>query len=100
MNEKHMVTYLQAGLRPVSPRPEYVRDLRQRLMREKDAKASMSKPELVKFSLITVAGLLSGTVLLVFGFRAVMALLESRGVFQQIKEQMQQRRATRLNPVA
>ncbi len=83
---------LQATLLPVSPRPEFVKDLKHRLLSPAEADASIvsSKPKQNVF--VLAAGLLSGTVLIVLGVKAIIALLASLGLLQQVKSRMEQQK--------
>ncbi len=80
---------IQSAMIPVSPRAEYVRELKRRLLVENDLEIASPKPQGWLSFAWTAAGLLSGTLILVLGVRAVLNLLNSRGIFQQIKSQMQ-----------
>jgi hypothetical protein len=86
--------HLQKNLRSVAPRPEFERALKSRLMNKPAATIRKAKLETKQYLLLTGAGLLSGTILLVFGVRAVIRLLNALGLLQQMKPSMVQERAT------
>jgi hypothetical protein len=101
-NRREDFTVLEARIEsafvPVPPRAEYVRELKQRLLSENDIEIAVTKPGGRQSIIWTAAGLLSGTLILVLGVRAVITLLNSRGFIQQIKNQMQPKNAAPLNP--
>lgn len=65
---------LQQALRPVAPRHEFEEDLKKRLLSAPEASLAERKPGLMQYFLLTAAGLLSGSLLLIFGVRAVQYL--------------------------
>ncbi len=91
---------LGATLVPVKPRNDYVHELRRNLLKENELEFSEPKPAMVQKALLTAAGLLSGTLLLVLGVRGIIALLKPRGVIQQLRNSIQEKKAAPLNPVA
>ncbi len=97
---KALEARLRATLIPVSPRSEYVHELKRNLLKESELGFSEPRPGLLQKVLLPAAGLLSGALLLVLGVRGVIALLNSRGVIQQIKNGIQGKKAAPLNPVA
>ncbi len=98
---KVMENRLQAALQPVSPRPEFVKDLKRRLLSPSEADASIAANQPKQNIFMIAAGLLSGTVLIVLGVKAVIALLASLGLIQQVKRQMEQQKcAPPLTPAA
>jgi hypothetical protein len=62
---------LQKVYVPVQPRAEYRRELKTRLMRAPESSLAEQKPDLLQYTLLTAAGLLSGSILLIFGVKAV-----------------------------
>jgi hypothetical protein len=56
---------------PVQPRAEFRRELKTRLLREPESSLAEQKAGLLQYTLLTAAGLVSGTILLIFGVKAV-----------------------------
>lgn len=65
---------LQEVLQPVAPRPEFVQGLKHRLGNKPEVVALTPRSGFVQYAWWTTAGVLSGTLLLVFGIRAVQQL--------------------------
>jgi hypothetical protein len=65
---------LQMVYQPVAPRVEYRRELKVRLMGAPQAHLETPKPGMLQYTLLTAAGLVSGSLLLIFGVRAVQHL--------------------------
>jgi hypothetical protein len=89
-------TYLFEVLVPVTPQTEFVGSLRERLLVEPESILVQRKAGPVQGILLGSAGVLSGVILLVLGGRAIIALIRGKGYLQQLKNQMQQKRAQRL----
>jgi hypothetical protein len=85
-----MEAQLQAVLKPVVPRPEFVSDLKRRLTNKPEASVpiKIQEHDILQYGLLTAAGLLSGTLLLIFGVKAVVSLLNSLGVLQNLKPEI------------
>jgi hypothetical protein len=97
---KTLEEQLHTVLVPIEPRTEYVHELRRNLLKESELEFSEPKPALGQKVVLTVAGLLSGTLLLMLGVRGVIALLNSRGAIQQLKNGIQGEKTAPLNPAA
>ncbi len=96
-----MENRLQATLQPVSPRPEFVKDLKRRLLSPSPADASIANSKPRQNVFMIAAGLLSGTVLILLGVKAVIGLLASLGILQQVKRNIEQQECSApLTPAA
>lgn len=90
---------LRASLKPVEPRPDYVRSLKGRLLFPADApQLSKEEPALMHLILLIVASLLSGGFVLVVGIKGVAALLEAIGKWQQVRRPLKPEAAPPLHP--
>lgn len=89
--------YLEDKLLPVNPRSEFVRGLKYQLLNKSEPVIMLPGTGMVRNVMVVVAGLLSGTLILVFGSRAVIALLASLGIIQ-VKKRMETKCAPPLNP--
>jgi hypothetical protein len=65
---------LQKAFQPVVPRQAFKRELKNRLLNAPEASLAQAKHGLLQYVLLTTAGLLSGTLILIFGVRAVQHL--------------------------
>jgi hypothetical protein len=85
--------YLSGVLLPVTPRPNYVRDLGRRLANY-PAPMDLQEhtPNWVQYTLVIAAALASGTVLVVLGVKAVLAL-GGLGALTQVKRQADEKRS-------
>ncbi len=88
---------LAENLLPVNPRAEFVRGLKQQLLNKSEPIIMLPGAGIARNVMVVIAGLLSGTLILVFGGRAVIALLASLGVIQ-VKKRMETKCAPPLNP--
>jgi hypothetical protein len=77
--------HLQAVYEPVAPTPEFKRELKKRLLTESSTTLTESRSDFLPNNALTLAGLLSGTLLLVFGGRALLSFLNTLGVFENLK---------------
>lgn len=89
---------LQGVLKPIGPRPEFVRDLRRQLVSQFSSLEPESKIGTRQVLLVTAAGFLTGTLILALGIRTVLALLSALGVIHQFKHQLDEKRASPLQP--
>lgn len=78
---------LAATLKPVTPRLEFVSDLRTRVASQ--PQPLKAQANLWQYALWAGAGLVSGVVLIVTGVRAATAILVALGVIQQVKKSQQ-----------
>jgi hypothetical protein len=90
--------HLQAVLKPVKPRPEFVRDLRRQLVSQFSNLEPDPKTDTRQLLLVSAAGFLSGTLILVLGIRTVLTLLGALGVIHQFKRQLDEKRDNPLQP--
>ena len=80
---------LKTTLKPVTPRSEFVKNLRQRLL-DPDRLAVRIPQINTRHSLIlSLAGIAGGTLFLVTGLRAVLSLIGALGVIVLLKRQGQ-----------
>ncbi len=89
--------YLEANLLPVSPRTDFVLSLKYQLLNKTEPIISLPGAGMARNMMVVIAGLLSGTLILVFGGRAFFALLASLGIIQ-VKKRMETKCAPPLNP--
>jgi hypothetical protein len=89
---------LSLALKPVMPRPEFVRDLRSQLLSQFNAMEPESKVNSRQWLLVSAAGFLSGILILVLGIRTVVTLLSALGIIHQFKRQIDEKRTNPLHP--
>jgi hypothetical protein len=87
---------LDAIFVPVTPRPEFVGELRKRLAGQ--VQPVKTGPSVWQYAVWISAGLVSGVVLIVGGVRAATSILVALGVIQQVKK-AQQAPESSLKPV-
>lgn len=92
--------HLEFALAPVSPRAEFVDMLRNSLRSQWDEPYEEPLSDSARTLLIGTAAFLAGTVALVMGIRAVMALLASLGLLHQMRKPGPKRSAPPLRPAA
>jgi hypothetical protein len=92
--ERHM----QGVLKPVKPRPEFVRDLRRQLVSQFNSLEPEPGTDTRQILLVTAAGFLTGTLILALGIRTVLTLLSALGVIHQFKRQLDEKQANPLQP--
>ena len=85
--KQNEIAQMEANLykiyRPVSPRPEFVKILRTRLQTPPDTTLQVQRKGVLQYAVWTIAGLLSGTLILVLGVKGVMVLANNIKVMQQ-----------------
>ena len=89
---------LQGVLKPVGPRPEFVRDLRRQLVSQFSSLEPEPETSTRQVLLVTAAGFLTGTLILALGIRTVLTLLSALGVIHQFKRQLDEKRSSPLQP--
>jgi hypothetical protein len=82
---------LQATLRPVTPNPRFVRQLRQRLAEPGIPTIRYPDPKWSHYILLAAAGLLSSTFLILTGSRLVIAVLGAIGLLHYSRQQNEQK---------
>ncbi|MEW6717502.1 MAG: hypothetical protein AB1345_08365 [Chloroflexota bacterium] len=86
--------HLGSALHPVKPRPEFVRGLREILVGSAPGTTRWQIPvismEGIKKAVLILVGIASGTLLIINGLRAVVALLAALGLLQQVKKQVKE----------
>jgi hypothetical protein len=96
-NNKVDIQTLEARLEllmlPVQPRPEFTINLKRSLLQQPETSLKETGKGVVQYVLLGSAGVLSGVLILVFGFKAVSGLL---GSIQQVKKQVEQKPTTSL----
>jgi hypothetical protein len=92
--------YLFEALVPVSPSTEFVGSLRERLLVEPDGIIVRKKADPLQSILLGSAGIISGILILALGVRAIIALLGGKGYLNQLKNQIQQKKAQTLQSVS
>lgn len=79
--------YLESMLLPVEPRPQYIDELRLRLIQPTGIDLSERvSPEMLRKLAFTGAGIASGVLVLLTAVRAVVALLGALGYLRILKE--------------
>jgi hypothetical protein len=91
---------LQAGLFPIQPRAEFVAELKQRLLQVNELELEKARPSLVQTIFLPAAGLLSGVVLIALGVRGLIALINSFGGLQSLKNGIAQKKTAPAQPAA
>jgi hypothetical protein len=84
---------LRAALVAVPPRPGYVHELKLRLLKENELEIEKPRRSLIQTVFLPVAGLLSGVLLVALGVRGLIALVNSIGGLQQVKNGIAQKKA-------
>lgn len=90
-NQKMAVHTLEAMLesvmQPVQPRPEFTTNLKRSLLHQPETTLREPGQGLIQYVVLGVAGVLSGALILVFGFKAVSGLI---GSIHHVKKQVEQ----------
>lgn len=84
---------------PIIPGVDFVNDLRNRLLADQDIALLPKGQNPVQGILLGFAGVASGVLILLIGLRAIIALLGGKRHFQQLKEQLQQKKSQTLGSV-
>lgn len=90
---------LRAVLVPVPLRTGYMQDLKRRLYKENGLEIEKPRPPLVQSVFLTAAGLLSGVLLIALGIRGVLALVNSLGGLQPVKNGITQKKTAPAQPL-
>lgn len=97
-NKGDVVAKLEAKLasvmQPVQARADYLQDLRNELVGRPEKRFLGMRIKSPEFVLAIAGGALSAVVLLVTGFRAVIALLGTLGILQQVNKQANENNPT------
>lgn len=83
---------LEGTFQHVSPRPEFVRKLKQQLIGYPRPSVETSKINSLEYILIALVSLAGGTLFLVTGARAVLSLLGALGVVHFLKKQQDEKK--------
>jgi hypothetical protein len=92
MELNNLEGYLDRALQPVTPRTEFVGDLRDKLNRlELQAEEDILDKEsrALHYALLGGAGILSSLLLLITGIRAAIALIGAIGALKQMRQQLE-----------
>ena len=81
-NIKDLEYDLEALLKPVQPRPEFVSDLYQNLLIY--PKWKIVVPSFLKFVIILLAAIISGLLVMVTGARAIFMLIGTMKIFRDV----------------
>jgi len=82
--------YLYSALYPVNPSSTFVQSLRSRLM---DAPEPVNRSkEIMQYSLLGLAGVLSGIIIIVTGIRATVTILGALGLLRQARNRSNRQR--------
>jgi hypothetical protein len=79
----NMERYLQTSFHPVTPRPDFVTDLKTRLSQE--SKRFSSRSTVLQYVLLSLAGVVTSVLLIFAGMRAVITLLGVLGILHQMR---------------
>ena len=86
--------YLEEIMVPVAPRPRFVTDLRRRLIKAFDEIEPETKngvnPEVLRYSVIAGAGVLSSVLILITSIRAIKTLAGTIGALRRTKTPIDQ----------
>jgi hypothetical protein len=82
---------LYETLRPVTPNPGFVRQLRQRLTDPATPTIRYPTPKISHYILLVTAGLLSSTFLLLTGSRFVLAIVGALGMLHYSRQQTEEK---------
>ncbi len=88
-------SFLQKGLLPVSPRPEFVSHLQKRLSQPPPP----TEENWLTYLFWAIAALITGILALVIGWRAAVALLTALGLYHQVKNQSRRISFTPFHPI-
>lgn len=91
---------LRNTLRPVAPRPEFIRDLRRRLALPGVERAMAAERRVSHTVLLVVASVLSSALLLLNGSRVILSLLATIGVIRNLKRDARRKRLASASPPA
>jgi hypothetical protein len=91
---------LDSTLQPVKPRPEYVNDLRKRLLDPTVPSITMPADKAGQYLILALASGIGGVFVVVMNLRAMLSFLSALGVLQLIKRQLEQKRVASTGPVA
>lgn len=97
-NQKYQLADLEkllaSTMKPVKPRPGFVRELRQRLMDPSIPSVVENKTPPSHYALLVTASILSGAFLVVAGSRAVVTFLGTVGVLSYLKTRVDEKGLT------
>ena len=88
--------YLQANLQPVAPRPEFINNLRARLL--KSEAAAVPATNGLRLLILAAAGIVSGVLIGITGIRATITLLGALRILRDVRRQVSQKPAAPLTP--
>ncbi len=91
-NLEDIEAILEGSLQQVSPRPEFVRKLRQRLIDFSRPTVDVPKINSFQYVLLALAGIAGGALFLVTGTRAVLSLLGALGVVHYLRKQQDEQK--------
>jgi len=91
-NFQELESSLRKILLPVDPSPDFVADLKTSLLRYPRWKIAF--PGVIKSIMLVSAGLISGTLILVTGIRAIVTILFTFKILRQIKTQVDKKQGS------
>jgi Flp pilus assembly protein TadB len=91
---------LEAAMQPVQARKDYLEDLRSKLVNQSEKRFLGMRIKSPEFILAIAGGALSVIVLLVTGARAVIALLGTLGILQQVSKQVNENPPSPMSPTS
>ena len=97
---EHLENHLQNVMRPVAPPSGYVQDLGRRLRKKTDSLILITRPAPRQYTWLLFLSMLSGSVLVVLGVRALVGLIGAWGVAQQVKNHMDKDYPSSFTPAA
>jgi len=90
---------LKTTLQPVTPRSEYARKLRYRLLDHSVPTVEIYPKGRIHAAILIVVGILSGLILLLTNGRAIISILSSLGILNYFKRQSELKRHTILHNI-
>jgi hypothetical protein len=73
---ENLERFMQTSFRPVSPRPEFVKQLHHRLTDPKIPTVRFNRPLRIRYGLLAIASLLSGVIFLITASQVIKALMK------------------------
>lgn len=89
---------LETYLVPVKPRPEFVKQLRRRLLDSARPKVHFPGDKYLDYGLITLVSLAGSALVLITGIRAVLTVMSALGIIHLVKSQAEEKQVSSPEP--
>jgi len=89
VDTSEMEAYLREVFQPAAPRPEFVRKLRQQLVRELAPTQEQTRNEKRRVALVVGASLIGGVLALLMGVRTILTLAAALGLLLELNKETQ-----------